>query len=118
MKRKEFESLMEKAVAELPALFRRKLENIAIVVEEIPAPDVAAEYSGELLMGLYHGVPLPDRNAEAPPLYPDVITLYQRNIESVCETEEEIVREVQITIRHEIGHYFGLDDDRMDALEE
>lgn len=116
MDRKRFEELVEQAVADLPDFFQEKLENIAIVVEDRPPPEVQAKHPGKLLLGLYHGVPRPERSIWAIHPYPDVITIYQRNIESICRTEEEVVQQIRETVIHEIGHYFGLAEDQLREL--
>ena len=75
------------------------------------------EDAGEegLLMGEYIGVPLTERGAwEAPP--PDKIVLYQKNIEAACETEDEIREEVRLTVLHELGHYFGMDEEQLEDV--
>lgn len=118
MDRRRFEQLVERAVTDLPEFFQEKLENIAIIVEDVPPPELEEEYrrEGQLLLGLYQGVPRPDRSVWAHYPYPDVISIYQRNIEHVARTEEEIIREVQKTVMHEIGHYFGMDEDQLREL--
>jgi len=113
MDRERFEVLVEKALADLPEFFQKKLENIAVVIEEEPPPEIADKYPGQLLLGLYQGVPRTQRSVWSLYPYPDVISIYQRNIERVCRTEAEIVRQVRQTVMHEIGHYFGLDEDKL-----
>lgn len=116
MKRAEFERLVEEALAELPARYRELLENIVVIVEDYPrserrrkAPD------DQLLLGEFVGTP---RTAKSvfEPTPPDQVFLYQKNIEAVCETEAEIREEVRLTVRHELGHYFGLEEDELEHL--
>jgi predicted Zn-dependent protease with MMP-like domain len=116
MDRRRFEELVEQAVAELPEFFREKLKNIAVVIEDLPPPEIQAEYPGQILLGLYQGVPLPDRSVWSNYPYPDVISIYQRNIEWICRSDEEIVRQVRETVMHEIGHYFGMNEDKLRDL--
>ena len=71
---------------------------------------------GGLLMGLYEGVPLPERTSTYGGVLPDRITLFQDNIEAACETPEEMQEEIRTTVLHEIAHHFGLDDERLDEL--
>ncbi len=116
MDRKRFEKLVEQALARLPEVFRSKLTNIAIIVEDLPPrearlPDGQAERD-DLLLGLFHGVPLTDRSVFQANL-PDRIFLYQKNIEAVCANDEEIRREIRATLLHELGHYFGLSEDEL-----
>jgi predicted Zn-dependent protease with MMP-like domain len=113
MDRRRFEELVERAVEELPEFFKEKLENVAIVIEDLPPPEIEDRYRGQLLLGLYQGVPRPQRSVWAQYPYPDVISIYQRNIERICRTEEEIIQQVRKTVIHEIGHYFGLDEEKL-----
>jgi predicted Zn-dependent protease with MMP-like domain len=116
MDRQRFQELVERAVAHLPPFFQEKMENIAIVVEDEPPAELASEYPGQLLLGLYRGVPLPERSVWSFHPYPDLISIYQRNIERLCRTEEEIVEQVRETVMHEIGHYFGMDEEQLREL--
>ena len=112
MERKRFEKLVEEALDGLPKAFRRRLTNVAILVEDAPprAPDEGL--SPNLLLGLFHGIPLTEKSvfSAAPP---DRIFLYQRNIEAVCSSDEEIRRQIRDTLLHEVGHYFGLKEDEL-----
>ncbi|HLE37185.1 MAG TPA: metallopeptidase family protein [Candidatus Acidoferrales bacterium] len=146
MKRERFVKLVEEAIEALPEKFARLVKNVAVVVEDEPSRDTAQrlrseqaagsgqaassaqpaesgqassehEDAGEegLLMGEYIGVPLTERGAwEAPP--PDKIVLYQKNIEAACESEEEIREEVRLTVLHELGHYFGMDEQQLEDV--
>jgi predicted Zn-dependent protease with MMP-like domain len=116
MDREEFQRLVEEAVADLPRFFQEKLENIAIVIEDVPAPELAEHGRGELLLGLYRGVPLPQRSVWSFHPYPDIIHIFQRNIERICRTEEEIIEQVRQTVMHEIGHHFGMDEEQLREL--
>jgi predicted Zn-dependent protease with MMP-like domain len=109
MDRKRFEKLVEQALARLPELFRSKLTNIAITVEDLPPREAERE---DLLLGLFHGVPLTEKSTFQANL-PDRIFLYQKNIEAVCSNDEEIRREIRATLLHELGHYFGLSEDEL-----
>ena len=114
--RERFQELVERAIEELPEFFKEKLENIAIVIEDVPPPDIQAKYPGQMLLGLYQGVPLTERSVWSQYPYPDVISIYQRNIEAICRSEEEIVQQVRETVMHEIGHYFGMDEEKLRRL--
>ena len=134
MMRERFVRLVEEALEALPVRFARLVKNLAVVVEDEPSRDAAprlrsgqAAGSGQasggresaeeegLLMGEYIGVPLTERGAwEAPP--PDRIVLYRKNIEAVCETEDEIREEVRLTVLHELGHYFGMDEAQLEDV--
>ena len=115
MERAKFEQLVREALESLPDFFKRRLENIALVVQDYPGPEVRERFPG-LVLGLYHGVPRPQRSVWAQPPFPDVIYIYQKNIEAICHTPEEIKQQVRETVVHEIGHYFGLTDEEMARL--
>lgn len=110
----EFERLVRAAIAEIPEELRGYLDNVVVDVE--PAPSAAdlvgleMEDSTELL-GLYHGTPLTERSVEMGVQMPDRVTIYQRNIEQICETPREIIEQIRTTVLHEIGHHFGMDED-------
>jgi predicted Zn-dependent protease with MMP-like domain len=108
MDRSRFEDIAEEAFNHLPALFKKKIENVEIVVEDVPFS--SAQHS--LLLGLYHGVPLTKRGTwyGMSPVLPDRISLYQKNIESVCSSDQEIREKIYEVLCHEIGHYFGMDE--------
>ena len=109
MDRKRFQELVEQAFEQLPEVFRKKLTNVAIIVEDLPPRDMTER---GLLLGLFHGIPGTEKSvfASNPP---DRIYLYQRNIEAVCTTEEEVRRQIRATLRHEVGHFFGLSEDEL-----
>jgi len=118
--RARFERLVEEAVASLPRFFRERLENVAIIVQDYPGPEIQDHHGrGRVrhILGLYHGVPRPQRSIWYQPPLPDVIYIYQRNIEAICRTEEEIKAQVRQTVIHEIGHYFGLTDEELERLQ-
>ena len=116
-----FEKLVAEALDELPRRFRRRLRNIAVVVESEP-PQELLEAMGlwphGTLLGLYQGVPLTERGFSYGNVLPDRITIFQKPIEAMCHTREEIKEVVKDTVKHEIGHYFGLDDDQLEELME
>jgi len=118
MDRGSFERLVEEAIASLPDDFRTRLDNVAVIVEDRPSPDEARRHArgGGLLLGLYHGRPLTERDSRYALAFPDTITLYQRNIESICRDEAQIRQEVRRTVLHEVAHFFGIDDARLREL--
>ncbi|NHM17049.1 Zn-dependent protease [Eggerthellaceae bacterium zg-887] len=119
----EFERIVEEAIAAVPKRFREAMENIVIVIEDEPtdddfeAADSPESYGGSFcddeLLGLYDGISLPDRVDFYELDVPDVITVYKGPHERCFEDRDELVEEVGKTIVHEIGHYFGLDDDKL-----
>jgi len=120
MRRARFRRLVREAVASLPPEILARLENVDIVVETRPTAQdrkLAGVKPGELLLGLYHGIPQTARGHEGYNLVlPDKISIYQEPIESICRTDDEIREQVRITVLHEIAHHFGIDDDRLREL--
>lgn len=110
----DFSELVKRALDSIPPKFRHHLENVVVEVQETPSRQdceaMEIDDPGEML-GIYHGTPLTDRSVEMDGYLPDRITLFQRNIEDICETRDEIVAEIRTTVLHEIGHYFGLDEE-------
>lgn len=120
MEREQFERLVSKALAGLNEEFRSKLENVAIGVQNWPTLDqlatVGLRYRTELL-GLYEGVPLTARGVHYNLVSPDRITVFQKPVEAVCDTDEEIEEEIRSVLYHEIAHHFGIGDERLEELE-
>ncbi len=112
MNREEFTRIVDEAVASLPAPIRERLENVEFLVAE--SPNRRQSGLGELY-GLYEGTPFPQRGPEYQMAMPDRITLFKRTIERDCPTREEMIRCIQDTVVHEIGHFLGLDDDELEA---
>lgn len=116
---KTFEALVVQALDELPEFFRAKLENIEVLVADRPTPAELAEVGlepDELLLGLYQGIPLIERTGDYNMALPDTITLYRLSFAESCDTPEDVVAEVQQTVKHEIAHYFGISDERLRQL--
>jgi predicted Zn-dependent protease with MMP-like domain len=121
MQQRDFEQLVVEALDALPQRFRRHLRNIAVVVEEAPSRELLESlglWPENTLLGLYEGVPLPERGYGYGNILPDRITIFQRPIETMCFTPHEIREVVQDTVLHELGHYFGFDDEQLDDLME
>jgi predicted Zn-dependent protease with MMP-like domain len=119
--RKEFEELVVLALRKLPRFFKKKMKNVDVVVEDRASRDLLSEMglrSPFELLGLYQGVPLDQRGFYYGNVLPDKITLFQIPIESICQTREEIEERVKEVVIHEVGHYFGLDDNRLRELED
>jgi predicted Zn-dependent protease with MMP-like domain len=121
MTRGEFERLVDRALRKLPRAFKEQLANIAVVVEDWADDETLAEMGIEppdTLYGLYRGVDLTHRDSFYGNVLPDTVTIYQGPIEEDCATEEEMAEVVRETVIHEIGHYFGLDDETMHRIED
>lgn len=110
MRRERFEQLVEEAVASLPRRFKNHFDNITIMVDDTH-PD------SPYILGIYHGVPLQHRGPYYGNVPPDVITIYQRPIESICRTEEDIRVKVREVVIHEVGHYFGFSEKQLRDIE-
>jgi predicted Zn-dependent protease with MMP-like domain len=121
MNRRQFEALVERALRRLPPAFKDKLANIAVVVEDWPDDETLEDMGIEppdTLYGLYRGVDLTHRDSGYANVMPDTITIYQGPIEEDCADQREMADVVRETVIHEIGHYFGLDDDTMERIED
>ena len=120
MTRTEFEDLVESALKKLPRPFREKLKNIAVVVEDWADEETLEDMGIEppdTLYGLYRGVDLTRRDSFYGNVLPDTIHIYQGPIEEDCADSEEMAELVRDVVIHEVGHYFGLDDDTMEDIE-
>jgi predicted Zn-dependent protease with MMP-like domain len=121
MTRKQFEAVVERSLRRLPRAFRDKLANIAVVVEDW-ADDETLEEMGieppDTLYGLYRGIDLTQRDSTYGNVLPDTVTIYQGPIEEDCQDVEEMEEVIRDTVVHEIGHYFGLDDETMHRIED
>ena len=121
MTKERFTALVEDALREIPRSFRDAMKNVAVVVEEEPPPDVLEEMEvgpDDTLFGLYQGTPLTERGWGYGNSLPDRISIYQFPIEDACEDDEEIRDCIAETVIHEFGHYFGMSEDEIEAIEE
>ncbi len=114
-----FEQLVEEVLAELPARYRKLLENVVIIVENQPRlgrrRGRKPEPDDNLLLGEFVGVPRTEKSVFEPGP-PDQVFLYQKNLEAICKSEEEIHEQVRLTVLHELGHYFGLAENELEHL--
>lgn len=104
-----FEELVDAALAQIPEAVAKRIRNVAFLIEDY---DAASPY----ILGLYRGVSLPKRTFDHTGYLPDTITIYRQAIKDICATETELIEQVRITVMHEIGHYFGLDEDDLHRL--
>ena len=121
MTRERFTRLVEEALTDIPRRFRAAMRNVAVVVEDEPPPHVLEEMeveAGDTLLGLYQGTPLPERGWGYGNTLPDRISIYQRPIEDACEDDEEVRDCIAETVIHEFGHYFGMSEEEIEAIEE
>jgi predicted Zn-dependent protease with MMP-like domain len=116
---KEFDGIVKKALRRIPQEIREYLNNIVITVQKRPSKQMREEMGldpDEPLLGLFEGVPLIERSITSPPLYPDIIYLFQEPLEAMCETLEELQEEIEITVVHEVAHYVGMTEERLAEL--
>ena len=121
MKRDRFLESVDEALGLIPAEFRQALQNIAIVVEDEPMAAQLAEVGvqpPDSLFGLYQGIPITQREWAHGNALPDKITLFQGPIEDSSDDEDDLVRAIGETLIHEVGHYFGLSEAEIEAIEE
>jgi predicted Zn-dependent protease with MMP-like domain len=114
MKREHFIKVVEEALDSLPQEFRSRIRNVAVLVEDMP-PNQPSPQSGQrrLVLGVFHGVPTTKKSIFDLPSGPDHIVLYQKNIEAVCSGEAEVREQIRLTVIHELGHYFGMDENQL-----
>lgn len=113
-----FDQLVNEAIESLPAQFRDRMENISIEVQPLAEEQTCRQLGLDNpyeLLGLYKGVPLPERNVGTP-YWPDSIVIYKRAIEASASNRRQAVRQIRKTVLHEVGHYFGLDEDDLEEL--
>ncbi len=114
----EFEAVVHEALGEIPQDLAEKIENLDIFIEDYPSPEVQQEMgvSRRGLLGFYHGVPQSHRGPYYGNTLPDRIYLYKANLESISPSRERLKEEIKRTVLHELGHYFGIDDQRLREL--
>jgi predicted Zn-dependent protease with MMP-like domain len=108
----EFEKITTQSVKELPDFFKNKIENMVIIVSNSPSKSME-DKMGRGLLGLYEGVPLSERGYSYSGFMPDKITLFKKNIESICSNEEEVKKKILHVVMHEIAHHFGITDEEL-----
>jgi predicted Zn-dependent protease with MMP-like domain len=121
MTRVEFERRVAEALASIPRQFRDAMQNIAIVVEDEPPPDLLEEMEIEppdTLFGLYQGTPLTERSASYGNVLPDRVLIFQGPHERETDDEDDLIVCIGETLIHEIGHYFGLSEEEIEEIEE
>lgn len=117
----EFDRLISKAMDELPQEYIRGLQNIAIVYADWPdehQQKKAKLEPGSILLGLYEGIPLTQRGMNYNLVLPDKITLFKQSILRVVSDEAQLFEQIKRTLWHEIAHYYGLNHDRIDELQQ
>ncbi|MFP6655559.1 MAG: metallopeptidase family protein [Myxococcota bacterium] len=114
---KAFGEALDAAVANLPRSIRERIEGVSLQIENFPDLDlVRGERISPQTLGLFIGVPRTEALQTDQPLDLDRIMLFKKNLEKICQDEEELIDQIQITLRHEVGHYLGLDEDDLERL--
>ena len=127
MEREKFVKLVEEALDALPLRFRKRMQNVSVLVENMPSEQRSqrgSQNSGitdagdldNLVLGVFEGVPATQKSVFEVPTGPDRIVLYQKNIEAVCSNEDEIRREIRLTVIHELGHYLGMTEPQLEGI--
>lgn len=112
-----FSKAVDEAIGNLPRSIRERIEGVAVLVEDFPPLElVRDERISPQTLGLFMGIPRTEAMATDQPLDLDRILLFKRNLEKICRDEEDLIEQIQITIRHEVGHYLGLDEDDLERL--
>lgn len=119
MDAERFEQLVGQAIDSMPEEFKERLDNVDIIIADVPTKHQQKRSDldrGEVILGLYEGVPLTERTASYTFVAPDKISIFKKNIEESYHNDQEIVEEIRRVVLHEIAHHFGIDDDRLDEL--
>lgn len=121
MSPERFEQLVARALGLLPPEFEAHMDNVSVVIRERPGEELLRSLGSDpddphdTLFGLYEGIPLIERRHDDL-LLPDQITIFREPLLEYCRSEDEVVDEVRITVLHEVGHFFGMDEARLDEL--
>ena len=116
---KDFDRIVKKVIRNIPQEIQQYLNNIVISVKKRPSNEMLQEMGlspEEPLLGVYDGVSLMDRSVTSPPLFPDSIILFQEPLEEMCETIQELEDEIEITVVHEVAHFVGISEERLEEL--
>lgn len=116
---REFARIVGKAVDRIPEEIMNHVRNVAISIEDWPSPELLDDMGlppGEPLLGVYTGIALPERTLTSPGLYPDAIIIFKEPLLEMCTDIEELEEEIEVTVVHEIAHYFGISEERLAEL--
>jgi predicted Zn-dependent protease with MMP-like domain len=116
---KEFDRMVEKGIRRVPKELRDHLDNVLISVRRRPSREMLEEMGlppDEPLLGIFQGVSMMQRSVTSPPLFPDTIFLFQEPLEAICESLDELEEQIEITVVHEIAHFFGISEERLAEL--
>jgi predicted Zn-dependent protease with MMP-like domain len=107
---KAFDRAVGEALDSIPEAFLDLLDNVVVLVEE------ESDGPNKTILGLYEGIPLVERDTHYGGVLPDHIFIYRRPLKKLCDSMEELVEEIGVTVVHEIAHYFGIEDDQLEAM--
>jgi predicted Zn-dependent protease with MMP-like domain len=114
--REDFTKVIAETLDSLPQEFRRRIRNVAVLVEDLP-PNQPLSQPGQprrIVLGLFHGVPMTKKSVFHGPIgSPDHVVLYKKNIEAICSTEADVREQIRMTLMHELGHYFGMTEEQL-----
>jgi predicted Zn-dependent protease with MMP-like domain len=117
MDRRRFRAIVAEVLDEIPEPFVGRLENVQVVVEDEPSPamlrSMGLDARRDTLFGVYEGVPIDERDGFEPMALPDKITIFYRPLVEACRDEQKLRGEIRATVIHELGHFFGFDDDAL-----
>jgi predicted Zn-dependent protease with MMP-like domain len=119
LRQEEFDRLVDRALQRIPREIRDHMDNIVVSVRKWPSPDLLENMDispDEALFGVFEGVPLSERSVLDPPLYPDTIFIFQECLENACGSRDELEKEIEITVVHEVAHYLGISDEELEDL--
>jgi predicted Zn-dependent protease with MMP-like domain len=120
LNRKEFERAVRRAFNRIPAEIRERMDNVVLTVQNRPTKEMLEEIGyppDEPLLGLYEGASLQEHSFFAPPPFqPDTIFIFQEPLEEMCESLAELEREIEITVVHEVAHFLGIGEERLEEL--
>ncbi|MHB8772609.1 MAG: metallopeptidase family protein [Syntrophales bacterium] len=120
LNRNDFDRAVRRAFNRIPAEIRERMDNVALVVKRRPSPGMLAEMGyppDEPLLGLYQGAALGEHSFFAPPpLQPDTIFIFQEPLEEMCRNLAELEWEIEITVVHEVAHFLGIGEERLEEL--
>jgi predicted Zn-dependent protease with MMP-like domain len=120
LNRKEFDRAVWRAYKRIPAEIRDRMENVVLTVKKRPTQEMLEEMChppDEQLLGLYEGASLQERSFfSTPQLHPDTIFIFQEPLEEMCESLAQLEREIEITVVHEVAHFLGISEERLEEL--
>ena len=119
LSQKEFDRAVRRAFKRIPAEIQNHMENVVLTVRRRPSQEMLDDLGmsrDNPPLGLYQGASLMERSMFAPPIYPDTIFIFQEPLEEMCTTLEELEREIEITVVHEVAHFLGMSEERLVEL--